>query len=239
MTNMLDTIIPKSDQLNSDDLIGGVMKTITVTKVSRCKEPEQPIAINFDGDGGKPYKPCKSMRRVLVNVWGPDGQAYVGRQMKLYRDDTVKFGGMDVGGIRISEVSHIEKPVTMALTATRASRKPFTVRPLVEDKPANKKPPTPKEIADNLTERFGATADIDAHNTLLSDDVVSKQVSWLRDKQPALFATVDAAIQASVTRHTGETDGETDDPTSRIDAPARDGDLLSGAGGSVPESESY
>lgn len=130
MIDMRKTVAPKSDQLNSDDLIGQ-SQTITVTKVSLMSEPDQPIAIYFDGDNGKPYKPCKSMRRVLINVWGVDGTAYVGRSMTLYRDEKVMFGGAAVGGIRISHVSHIDAPVTMALTATRANRKPFTVKPLI------------------------------------------------------------------------------------------------------------
>jgi hypothetical protein len=130
MIDMRKTVAPKSDQLNSDDLIGQ-SQTIKVTKVSLMSEPDQPIAIYFEGDNGKPYKPCKSMRRVLINVWGIDGTAYVGRSMTLYRDEKVMFGGAAVGGIRISHVSHIDAPVTMALTATRANRKPFTVKPLI------------------------------------------------------------------------------------------------------------
>lgn len=134
MTNLLPTIAPKSDQLNADDLIGRTL-TIKVTKVSLCEAPDQPIAVHFEGDGGKPYKPCKSMRRVLVNVWGSDGNAYVGRRMALYRDDKVQFGGLAVGGIRISHMSDITSDVTMALTATRANRKPFTVKPLPPERP--------------------------------------------------------------------------------------------------------
>ncbi len=68
-------------------------------------------------------------------------------------------------------------------------------------------------------ERFGATADIDAHNALLTDDLVTRQVAWLRDKHAGLYDDAAAAIQASVTRHTGEMDGEADDQTSRIEAP--------------------
>ncbi len=132
--NMLNTIIPKSDQLNADDLIGGQTKTIKVTKVS-ILAGDQPVGISYDGDNGKPYKPGKSMRRVLVHVWGPDANNYVGKSMTLYRDDKVTFGGVNVGGIRISHMSGISAPVTMALTATRANRKPFTVLPLVEEKP--------------------------------------------------------------------------------------------------------
>jgi len=127
------TVAPKSDQLNADDLIGGP-RTITVTRVSKMKEPDQPIAIYFEGDGGKPYKPGKSMRRVLLRIWGSDGEAYAGRQMTLYRDDAVQFGGVAVGGIRISHMSGISSAVTMALTEKRASRKPFTVKPLAEER---------------------------------------------------------------------------------------------------------
>lgn len=131
MTDLSTTIAPKSTQLNSDDLIAGPI-TIKITKVSaNPSTPEQPISIFYEGDGGKPYLPCKSMRRVLVNTWGSDGNKFPGRAMTLYRDPAVKFGGFDVGGIRISHMTDIAKPVTMALTATRANRKPFTVQPLV------------------------------------------------------------------------------------------------------------
>ncbi len=129
MTDLSTMIAPKSDQLNADDLIAGP-KTIKVTKVRGCSEPDQPVAVHFEGDEGKPYKPCKSMRRVLVFAWGSQGNDYVGRCMTLYRDEKVMFGGIAVGGIRISHMSHIERDMTMALTATRAKRTPYTVRVL-------------------------------------------------------------------------------------------------------------
>jgi len=131
MIDMTRTIIPKSDQLNADDLIGKNI-TVKITRVLLTDAADQPVAIHFEGDEGKPYKLCKSMRRVLVNVWGPDASKYAGRSMRLYRDDKVQFGGLAVGGIRISHLSHIDAPVTMALTASRANRKPFTVKPLKE-----------------------------------------------------------------------------------------------------------
>jgi len=129
--NMAEFTAPKTDQLNADSLIGGPI-TVTITGV-RANEgsAEQPISIGYEGDDGKPYKPCKSMRRVMVHVWGADAKAYVGRSMTLYCDPEVQFGGLKVGGIRISHMSHIEKAQVMALTATKAKRKPFTVQPLV------------------------------------------------------------------------------------------------------------
>ena len=80
------------------------------------------------------------MRRVLVHVWGEKGEVYVGRSITLYKDPEVMWGGVKTGGIRISHMSHIDKPMTMALTATRANRKPFTVQPLkIEQTPEPKK----------------------------------------------------------------------------------------------------
>lgn len=127
--NMADTIIPKSDQLNADDLISGPM-TITVTGVKGMTEKEQPIGVYFDGDNGKPYKPCKSMRRVMVQVWGIEAKDYTGRSMTLYRDSDVLWGGLNVGGIRISHMSHLAEPMTLVLTESKKSRKPYRVLPL-------------------------------------------------------------------------------------------------------------
>ena len=146
MTDLSLTIAPKSDQLNADDLIAGP-RTITITKVSANPESsEQPVSIFFEGDNGKPYRPCKSMRRVLVHTWGKDGNSYPGRTMTLYCDPTVQFGGLAVGGIRISHLSHIDQPMTMALTATKKSRKPFTVKPLVVTPKQQPEPLTPFDL---------------------------------------------------------------------------------------------
>jgi len=127
--DMKQAIIPKSDQLNADDLISGDM-TITITGVTVKGGQEQPVSISFEGDNGKPYKACKSMCRVMVAAWGPDSSKYVGRSMTLYRDPSVKWGGIAVGGIRISHMSHIDENMTMALTVTRANKKPYTVKVL-------------------------------------------------------------------------------------------------------------
>ena len=155
MTDLLPTIIPKSDQLNADDLIGRSL-TITVEKVALSGAADQPIVIHYEGDNGHPYKPCKSMRRVMVQLWGSDGNFYAGRRMTLYRDDKVQFGGLAVGGIRISHMSHIEGAVTMALTATRGSRKPFVVQPLAE---VEERRPAPANGRQDASQRIEALID--------------------------------------------------------------------------------
>ena len=134
--DITDTIAPKSDQLNSDDLMAGP-RTFTVAGVSRG-DADQPVNVELVEFGkGRPYKPCKSMRRVLVNAWGKDASQYAGRRLTLYRDPAVKWGGQDVGGIRISHMSHIEKPLTLALTETRGKRKPYVVKPLEDVDPGD------------------------------------------------------------------------------------------------------
>jgi len=135
MVDMSAFVVPKSDQLNADDLIAGP-RTIRIARVSGTGNADQPVAVYFDGDGDKPYKPCKSMRRVMISAWGADAAQYAGRSMTLYRDPKVAFGGMEVGGIRISHMSHIEREMTMALTVTKAKRAPYRVQPLKDAAPA-------------------------------------------------------------------------------------------------------
>ena len=134
MQDMTQVITPKSDQINADDLIGGP-RTITIREVQIKGGQEQPVSIYFEGSD-KAFRPCKSMCRVLVAVWGPDANQYLGRSLTLYRDASVKWGGMEVGGIRISHMTDMPGgALTMALTATKGSRKPFVVKPLA--KPAD------------------------------------------------------------------------------------------------------
>lgn len=128
MIDIAKTTEPKSDQQNFDDYIAGP-KTVTVSEVKKGSS-DQPVEIHLVEYPGRPFKPSKSMRRVLVAAWGGDAKNYPGRRMTLYGDPTVKFAGKEVGGIRISHMSHLREPVTVSLTVTRGSRAPFTVLPL-------------------------------------------------------------------------------------------------------------
>lgn len=127
--NIAETTAPKSDQQNYDDYAAG-SKTVTVTEVKKGSV-EQPVELHLAEFPGRPFKPSKSMRRVLVACWGADSTVYAGRKMTLFGDPDVKFGGQTVGGIRIAALSHLDKPVTVALTVTRGRRAPFTVQPIV------------------------------------------------------------------------------------------------------------
>lgn len=125
-----DSIAPKSDQLNAEDLLAGPL-TFTIDRVTKGSA-EQPYNFHLVELPGRAYRPSKSMRRVIVAAWGKQTEPYAGRRLTVYRDPDVKFGGQPVGGIKISHLSHIDKAMTIWLTETRGVRKPHEVRPLAE-----------------------------------------------------------------------------------------------------------
>ena len=126
------SIIPKSDQLNAEDLLSGPI-TVTVTDVKQGTA-EQPITIIIDGER-QPYKPCKTMRKMLVFCWSDQAANWIGKRMTLYADPDVKWAGVAVGGIRISHLSGIESQVMLMLSETKGKRKPITVKPLPDEVP--------------------------------------------------------------------------------------------------------
>lgn len=148
-----DTLDPKSDQLDAVELIGGP-RIFTIEGVSRGSA-EQPVNITFQ-DFPRDWRPGKSMRRVLVACWGPDASKYVGRKVELFCDPEVRFGGIATGGTRISRLSHIDKPKSLALLVARGKSAVFTVNPL-PDAPAPN--PNAEKIAALRAEWHEADAD--------------------------------------------------------------------------------
>ena len=126
VSDLRPTIVPKSDQLNSEQLLAGPM-TVTITDV-RIGSDDQPVVLHYENDNGRPYKPCKTMRKVLLYGWGADGRDWVGKTMTLYNDQSVKWAGVDVGGIRISHMSHIERDMQVSLTATKGKKAPHVIK---------------------------------------------------------------------------------------------------------------
>ena len=172
--NIGETIQPKSDQLNADDLIGG-SKTIKITQIKVYDREIQPVEISYEGDEGKPYKPSLGMRRVLVQLWEKDEQVYIGRSLTLYRNDSVKFGGYEVGGIRISNASDIKEPTRVLETVAKGKRQPITINPL---KIAKKK----------LTDLEGAKKAIEDKKVTLEKlkakfDLTDEQIKNLTDER--------------------------------------------------------
>lgn len=125
INDVSDTIIPKSDQLNSEQLVEPM--TFIITNVSRGSA-EQPISLFYASDPSRPYKPCKTMRKLLVKRWGKNAANWIGKSMTVYNDPEVKWAGEKVGGIRISHMSDLpSEKIEERLTATRGSKKLYTI----------------------------------------------------------------------------------------------------------------
>jgi hypothetical protein len=124
------TIEKKTDQLNYEDFLGGITRDVTIAGVTKGTK-EQQYDIQIEGDQ-RVWRPAVTVLKLLVEAWGDDATTWVGRRARLYGDPEVSFGRDKVGGIRVSHVSHIEKPVTANLTVTRGKRAKHTVDPLPE-----------------------------------------------------------------------------------------------------------
>ena len=182
MNDMNQVIQPKSDQVNADDFIGGP-KTFTIEAVTITPGTEQPVQIKLANEP-RAFRPCKSMSRVLVAAWGPDAKAYAGRSFTLYRDPKVKWGGMEVGGIRISHLSHIERDMMIQLTATKGKRAPHIVRPLVAEVAQLPAADSARKWADAYINAVNECQDADALNTLANSKAT--KLAELQGKRPEL-----------------------------------------------------
>ncbi|MCU7527433.1 hypothetical protein LRM64_19600 [Prescottella equi] len=180
--DLTESIAPRSDQLNAEDLLSGP-RTVTVEKVTKGSA-EQPVNVHLVEFPGRPFRPSKTVRRILVAAWGADASGYAGRRMTLFRDPAVRFGGQDVGGIRVSHLSHIDKRLTLALTVTRGRRAPYVVEPMPAAPQADSGPAV-KVDADSLLAAVEQAPDVDALRKLW------KQAAALADDD---CATVRAVI---------------------------------------------
>lgn len=215
------TTAPDSTQVNAEDFLSGP-RTVTVAAV-REGTAQQPVNIDLVEFPGRAYRPNKTMRRVIEAAWGKDTDAYTGRKMTLYRDPEVTFGRDTPGGIRISNLSHINRTITIALTVTRGRRAPVIVEPLPQspqgesprgaarmldtpgagkvegaDVAASSTPPP----ADPLKEigRLMKLADITerAHATAYVTDVIGREVASTKDLTDAEKDTVIESLRREV-----------------------------------------
>ena len=163
MLDMTDTIEAKSDQMNFVDLVAP--KTVTITGVKKVAG-DQPVHIICDDDAEKPWKPCKNMRRVMVQIWGKDGEKYIGQKLTLFNDPSVRWAGKELGGIRISQATGIDKPFKVMLPISKGKFAPFAVEPMIV------KPKT--KLTDEVFDGF--CADMEKATTMPELAEVAKQI---------------------------------------------------------------
>lgn len=141
--DMTAVIAPRSDQMNAEDLLSGPV-TIKITSVDVRNSKEQPVTVHYEGENGKPFKPCKTVCKIMARVWkSEESKTYVGKSMTLFRDPKVRFGADETGGIRVSHMSHIDGVVKVTLLKTKGKYETHAIAPLKTNDapPSEPKPP--------------------------------------------------------------------------------------------------
>lgn len=185
--DMTPVIAPKADQLTADDLLGGPI-TVRIRDVKVQAGTEQPVSIYYEGDNNKPWRPCKTVARLLVAAWGADAKKYIGRSATLYRDDEVKWAGVKTGGVRVSHLSHIETDLILALTVTRGKKTPTRVKPL-------KAEPVPLKVVEKpaATDGFDlAEFEATVNLALTNFDDAETLATWWEEQKPHRLQARDA-----------------------------------------------
>jgi hypothetical protein len=193
LMDITESIAPKSDQVNADDFVLGP-RTFTITEV-RQGSSEQPVWI-YLAEHPQPFKPSKTVLRLLGMGWGPETDAWHGKRLTLYRDETVKWAGKAVGGIRVSHMSGIgRKPLTTMLPPSKGQRVPYTVEPIADDGPLPAKVPGP---LDQLVWAMNA-AKIDADDRLkYCTAIVQHPLKSAADLTPDEMAVVVESLQEAI-----------------------------------------
>lgn len=151
-----ETLAPKSDQLDAVDLLDGP-RIFTVQETSVRLGDDQPVSIRLV-EFPRVWRPSKNMRRILAFAWGRDSRAWAGKQMELFCDPAVKFGGDAVGGTRIKSLSDIGgKPIKIPLLISKGKTAVVTVQPLKEAP----RPKPERGPAEPTAEQVAACTDTD------------------------------------------------------------------------------
>lgn len=145
MTDIVKFCEPKSDQLNNVDLIAG-NKIVKITKVKVTATGTQDCTVWYEGDNGKPWKPCKTTARIMLEKWGADIQNWVGKSLELFRDPEVVYAGKKEGGIRITAMSDIPAEFETVVRISRGSTKVVKIRKLIVAGTAPAAPPASPEL---------------------------------------------------------------------------------------------
>jgi len=112
MVDLSKFIESKSDQINAEDLIG-TEKTIKIRDIIIKENSEQPVEVYYEGEKEKCWRPPKVCRRIMGRFWGYESEDYIGRLVKIYRDEDPVHAGQKIGGIRINGLSDITQDIEM------------------------------------------------------------------------------------------------------------------------------
>lgn len=147
MPDVSAAIAPKSQQLDNIELRGKGPQIFTITGVDVRETLDQPLIVHL-AEFPRPWKPGKTMGRVLAQCWGLDSDDWIGKRVELFADESIKFGNDTPGGTRISRLSDIDGPKAAAILLGQGKPGLYKVEPLPDEpQPAAPPEPTAEEVA--------------------------------------------------------------------------------------------
>ena len=198
MTNeelLAEVLAPESDTLAGDDLIAGP-RVITIKAICVEKGQDRPLIINFHGDEGRPFKPCKTTARTLASLWGGDFEKWVGRSVELYRDPDVVYAGKNTGGVRVKAVSDITQRQDVPERLNGKQVKVRKIEPLKVQSPhPEPQKDTPQDAADKLVSNIGRAPSLEKLNDWFAGKP-TQTLEKLESNSSDLADKVKAALKA-------------------------------------------
>lgn len=167
--SLRQAIQAKSDQINAVDLVAGplVCQIVDVTR----GDSDQPVSIKVDAHK-QPWKPSKTSLRVLCACWGDDPSVWIGRWVVLYNDESVKWAGQAVGGIRTSHLSHIDGPKVIMVNETRGKKTAQRVEPYYPQDAQAPKAELPYYSDEAFEENLPKWRDLIAEGSKTADQII-------------------------------------------------------------------
>lgn len=141
--DMIQSVAAKSDQIDADNLIGGITMDVTITAVQRGPSNEQPLQLVLN-ETDKFYRPSKTFRRALIGCFGDEPANWIGQRIRLIRNPDTTFGGVKVGGIEVSHAS-IAAPIVLMLSTKRGKKTAVSIDVMP---PVQKPVPMPAKVKD-------------------------------------------------------------------------------------------
>ncbi len=138
---LMQAVEAKSDQVDADNLIGGITMDVTIKAVQRGPSNEQPLQLVLK-ETDKFYRPSKTFRRALIGCFGDDPADWVGQRIRLVRNPDTTFGGVKVGGIEVSHAS-ISAPIVLMLSTKRGKKTAISIDVIP---PVQKPTPMPDHV---------------------------------------------------------------------------------------------
>ena len=201
--SLLSAFKTKSNQLNADDLLSVKTKIIVIQGIDKNDQSEQPVVIHYQGEQGKPWKPCKTAVKVIEHLWGTydyDTNNYQGRAIELYRDDTVLWAGEAVGGIRIKAMTDINERRKINVALNNKKKINVTVEPLVFTQPTQQAAPQPAPSTKEQEQKAYDVCINSINRISEANHVImvmsSPHYKYLKDNNSEFLIEVDAKLQA-------------------------------------------